>query len=89
MDFLEKVNQAALEKLGYTEEELFASPISSFMHPEDREHTAGERTKLLEGTALMNFENRYISKSGQTIWLHWTSVYIPDMMIRLIRRLVM
>ncbi|MDB5224059.1 MAG: domain S-box-containing protein [Chitinophagaceae bacterium] len=76
--FFRKVNHAVLEKLGYTEAELFASPISSFMHPEDRDHTARERTKLLDGTALVDFENRYVSKSGKTIWLHWTSVYIPD-----------
>lgn len=48
------------------------------MHPEDREPTAYHRTKLLEGTALINFENRYVSKNGKVIWLHWTSTYIPD-----------
>lgn len=75
--FFRKVNNAVLEKLGYTEAELFANPISFFIHPEDREPTALERTKLLEGTALTDLENRYVSRSGQTIWLHWTSVYIP------------
>jgi len=76
--YFKKVNNAVLEKLGYAEKELFASPISTFMHPEDRDHTALQREKLLDGTALINFENRYVSKAGQTIWLHWTSIYIPD-----------
>ena len=59
--FFRKVNHAVIEKLGYTEEELFARPISSFMHPEDRELTLEHRTKLIYGQPLINFQNRYVS----------------------------
>lgn len=76
--FFKKVNRAVIEKLGYTEEELFATNISSFIYPEDKDITMLERSKLLNGTALMNLENRYVTKDGRIIWLHWTSIYLPD-----------
>ena len=76
--FFKKVNRAVIEKLGYTEEELFAKAISSFMFPEDMEMTLRERTKLLDGPALTNLENRYVTKDGRIVWLHWTSIYLSD-----------
>ena len=76
--FFQKVNKAVIEKLEYTEAELFARPISSFIYPEDLERTRHERVKLLDGTALMNFENRYVAKSGKIVWLHWTSIYLAE-----------
>lgn len=36
------------------------------------------RQKLLSGTALVNFSNRYIAKDGKVIWLEWTSVYFDQ-----------
>ena len=56
--YFKKVNQAVIDKLGYTSEELFSQPIASFIHPLDRDITARKRTELLEGKALINFENR-------------------------------
>lgn len=76
--FFKKINPAVTQKLGYTKEELFSRPIFSFMHPEDRERTGGEREKLLKGTHLLNLQNRYCTKSGEVVWLEWTSVYVPD-----------
>jgi PAS domain S-box-containing protein len=76
--FFKKVNHAVIRKLGYTEEELFAAPISSFIHPDDKPQTHDRRTKLLGGEALVDFENRYVTKSGETVWLHWTSIYLAD-----------
>jgi AraC-like DNA-binding protein len=62
--------------LGYSEEELFAAPINTFIHPDDRGRTAEKRTALLEGRSLLNFENRYLTKDGAVVWLSWTSVPI-------------
>jgi len=76
--YFKKVNPAVPEKLGYTMEELFSRPISSFIHPEDFEQTKLTRGELLEGKALINFQNRYITKTGNIIWLQWTSIYLPD-----------
>lgn len=76
--YFKKVNPAVYEKLGYSKEELFSSPIASFIHPDDREHTGRERSELLKGKTLVNFQNRYITKSGDAIWLQWTSIYLPE-----------
>ena len=76
--FLEKVNPAVTKKLGYSSEELLSMPVTALMHPEDVEKTLLSRSKLLQGEILHNFCNRYVTKSGNTIWLEWTSVYIAE-----------
>lgn len=70
-------NPAVPVTLGYTRDELFSHPISYFMHPEDREMTLAQRAKLLKGESLLNFQNRYLAKNGNVIWLEWTSVFVP------------
>lgn len=72
---MKKVNASVLRVLEYTEEELFARPLSSFIVAEDRESTYTTRQKLLQGETLINFSNRYIAKSGRIVWLEWTSIY--------------
>jgi PAS domain S-box-containing protein len=67
-----------IKKLGYTEEELLARPIDSFIHPDDKENTRSKRASLLDGQELVNFQNRYITKQHEFVWLEWTSIYIPD-----------
>jgi PAS domain S-box-containing protein len=76
--YFRKVNHSVIEKLGYTEAELMSTPISVFMHPDDRELTLHKREELLRGKALVNFQNRYVKKGGAIIWLEWTSIYFSD-----------
>ena len=74
--YFKKINPAVCKLLGYSEEELFALPISEFIYPEDRARTAEKEKALLEGHSLLNFENRYLKKDGNVVWLSWTSVPI-------------
>ncbi|MDO9376214.1 MAG: PAS domain S-box protein [Ferruginibacter sp.] len=76
--YFRKINQSVCIKLGYTEEELFSRPIATFIHPEDKAKTAKERASLLNGKPLVNFQNRYLTKEDNIIWLDWTSIYFPD-----------
>jgi PAS domain S-box-containing protein len=76
--WFKKINSAVIKTLGYTQKELFTRPVSELIHPDDREITASKRTQLLNNTPLLNFQNRYITKSGDIIWLEWTSIYIPE-----------
>jgi PAS domain S-box-containing protein len=76
--FFKKVNRAVVDKLKYDLSELLSVPIASFIHPDDRELTRGERNKLLDGRPLINFQNRYVTKTGEIVWLQWTSIYFPD-----------
>lgn len=76
--FFRKINSAVSKVLGYTEEELMAVPISSFIHPDDRAITARYRDQLLNGEPLLHFENRYVTKTGDIVWLSWTSMPVPE-----------
>lgn len=76
--YFRKVNPAFIKLIGYELEELLASPINRLVHPDDRLITAKTRTNILEGFPLLNFQNRYITKSGEIIWLTWTSIPVPD-----------
>lgn len=76
--YFKNVNQAVMDTLKYSREEIMSRPISDFIHPDDKEITARKRTELLSGEALINFDNRYVSRDGETVWLHWTSIYFPE-----------
>jgi PAS domain S-box-containing protein len=76
--YLRNVNNTVVQKLGYSEEELFSRPITDFMHPQDVEITLLNRVKLLNGEVLNNFCNRYLTKQGEVVWLEWTSIYMAS-----------
>jgi PAS domain S-box-containing protein len=71
-----RVNPAAEEILGYTEEELLARPYVDLVHPADRDSTAAEADAITRGRPTMSFENRYIRKDGSVRVLDWTTT--PD-----------
>lgn len=73
-----KINPAFMALLGYSEEELKSKLISEFIYPEDKELTAAHRERLKKNVPLVNFENRYVCKSGDVVWLHWTSTPMED-----------
>lgn len=76
--YFRKINPAVSQLLGYTNEELLSKPISDFQFIEDREYTLKSREKVLENNPLFNFENRYVTKSGEIVWLSWTSMPITN-----------
>lgn len=76
--YFKKINPALCELLGYTRKELLSQPVNSFIHPEDRDLTTKHRNNIRSGKPLLNYENRYISKSGKIVWLSWTSIPIND-----------
>jgi PAS domain S-box-containing protein len=76
--FFKKINPAASKLLGYSEEELLSRKIIEFVHPEDREKTRKRQLYLYEGKSYKHFENRYISKNGETVHLSWTARAIEE-----------
>ena len=72
--YFRRINPAVSKLLGYTNEELLARPIHEFIHPDDKDLTARHRYSLIRDKPLLNFENRYVSKSGEIVWLSWTSI---------------
>lgn len=75
--YFKRVNPAVSALLGYTEDELYSRPIDAFVHPDDREATRASRQVLVH-TTLRNFENRYLTKRGEVVWLAWTSERIEN-----------
>lgn len=71
--YFKKVNQAVCDTLEYSADELYSRPINSFIHPDDRVSTRERRESLHRSKPLFHFENRYITKTGRTVWLSWTS----------------
>lgn len=71
--YLIKINSAVSETLDYSFEELYSNPINNFIHPDDRDKTSSIRQRLINKNSIINFENRYITKSGQVVWLSWTA----------------
>ncbi|MES2647355.1 MAG: PAS domain-containing sensor histidine kinase [Bacteroidota bacterium] len=74
--YFKKVNAAVCCLLGYSYEELLATPIHEFIYAADRPITAANRFNLINGKPLLNFENRYVTRLGEVVWLSWTSM--PD-----------
>ena len=72
--YFKEVNPAVIKTLGYTEEELFATPINDFVYADDKSITEKQRESIKNGSTLLNFENRYVTKKGDLVWLAWTSV---------------
>jgi PAS domain S-box-containing protein len=72
--YFKRINPAVIKLLGYTEVELMAKPINNFVYKEDKNITNNSRETVYNGTLLSNFENRYVTKSGEIVWLAWTSM---------------
>lgn len=76
--YFKKINAAVSKTLGYTKEELFERPIMDFVHDEDREETIRTRKLIRNDDPLLRFENRYITKTKEIVWLTWTSMTIES-----------
>lgn len=76
--YFKKINPSLSKLLGYSMQELYAQPINSFVHHDDQQITHKVRTELIKAKPLNNFENRYVTKSGEIVWLSWTSIPIEN-----------
>jgi len=77
--FFTNVNPAFTRTLGFSAEELLAHPFLDFVHPEDREPTLAALAEQTEqGREVLDFQNRYRTKSGGYRWLEWRSRPDPD-----------
>lgn len=68
---LMRVNQKFCDILGYTQQELTAMTLSDITHPEDlRAHQYLHEALLASNSEQDCFEERYIHKRGNTIWVN-------------------
>lgn len=66
-----QINKSGCELLGYSEEELLLHNFDEFVHPDDRAISQYEAKRVEKGNNSFRFENRYLSKTGEVIWLSW------------------
>ena len=76
--YFKHVNPAWETTFGYTKEEVLSRPYLEFVHPDDREATIAEATKIASGRSTLSFENRYRCKDGSYRWLLWSAVVRPE-----------
>ena len=68
-----KVNHALCHILGYTEKEFLATDFQSMLFPEDLGDTLVMIHDLVSGkTANCQMEQRYLHKTGKTVWGSWS-----------------
>src|SRR5690554_7760284 len=67
-----KVSPAWTKLLGYSEEELLSNTYLDFIHPDDLERS-NLTVDNLDNSGLMTFENCYVKKSGELVYLSWNS----------------
>ena len=68
-----KVNHALCEILGYEAEELLTMEFQAMMFTEDLGGTLIKIHELMAGRiASCQMEQRYVHKTGRTVWTHWS-----------------
>jgi PAS domain S-box-containing protein len=70
---LRLVNPSWERALGYTLPEVTGRSFFDFVHPDDRAITQNALKNLLGGQPVVNFVNRYLTKSGDVRFLEWHS----------------
>ncbi|MBD2043480.1 PAS domain S-box protein [Microcoleus sp. FACHB-672] len=70
--YFKHLNPTWERTLGFTQQELLATPFIELIHPEDQQATLAEAQKLRAGLNTIIFENRYLCKDGSYKWLKWT-----------------
>ena len=68
-----RANPAWETILGYSEDEVRASPFMDFVHPDDKEATEKAMSVITTGEQIIGFENRYRAKDGSYKRLQWAS----------------
>ncbi|WP_164015112.1 ATP-binding protein [Pyxidicoccus trucidator] len=76
--YFRRVNPAFPQTLGWSEEELYARPFLSLVHPEDLPATLAEMEKLSQGQVTVRFENRYQCRNGDYKWLAWAAAPVVE-----------
>jgi PAS domain S-box-containing protein len=66
-----KINKAGCDLLGYSEEKILYHNFEEFAHQDDKGVFINEVKGLQKEENTFGFENRYITHSGNIVWLSW------------------
>lgn len=78
--YFKRLNPAFERSMGYTDEELCAKPIVSFLHPDDVDKTKKRIKMLAEGSPQLASANRYRCKDGKYRWFSWNTTPLDNLL---------
>lgn len=68
---------------GYTPEEMAGKQMLDLVHPDDRERTLQSIDRVMGGYLQRYFENRYIRKDGQVVFISWSASWSEEHQVRI------
>jgi PAS domain S-box-containing protein len=68
---------------GYTPAEMVGKQMLDLVHPEDRERTLQSIDRVMGGYIQRYFENRYIRKDGQVVYISWSASWSEEHQVRI------
>jgi PAS domain S-box-containing protein len=68
---------------GYTPTEMVGKRMLDLVHPEDRERTLQSIDRVMGGYLQRYFENRYIRKDGQVVYISWSASWSEEHQVRI------
>ncbi|WP_339645072.1 sensor domain-containing diguanylate cyclase [uncultured Porticoccus sp.] len=77
------VNDACETLLGYHANELIGTPITDYMHPDDRAATRASILRVMNGQPHIDFRNRYIRKDGTIVHILWSARWSEEEGVRI------
>ncbi|VVM81716.1 sensor domain-containing diguanylate cyclase [Pseudomonas fluorescens] len=77
------VSEACEALLGYRADELTATPIIDYMHPDDLAITEASITRVMNGQPHVDFCNRYIRKDGSIVHILWAAFWSKEVGARI------
>ncbi len=69
--FFKRINPQFSKTLGFSEQEILATPYIELTHPDDRQPTLDTLKQLTEGVDVVQFESRFRCRDGSWRWLAW------------------
>jgi PAS domain S-box-containing protein len=76
--YLRRANPALPRSLGYTLEELLASPFVDNIYPGDREAVEAVLAEVANGRPVVGFECRHVRADGAVRWFEWSTSSRPE-----------
>ena len=76
------VSGACERIFGYTPVEMVGKKMIDLVHPEDRERTLQSIDRVMSGYLQHYFENRYIRKDGQVVYISWSATWSKEHQVR-------
>lgn len=68
---------------GYTPAEMVGKQMLDLVHPEDRERTLQSIDRVMGGYLQRYFENRYVRKDGQVVYISWSASWSEEHQVRI------